>query len=306
LEKAYDFYPYGLPVKETVGQERLWFASYELEHQDTPDYTDDLYFLHARWYFPYMARFLSPDPVRGDPAQPQSFNLYAYVRGNPLNAVDPDGRITLDAYQAAQAASEQEYYDASGERRAFFGTGDWLASRGMLWYTTPQEAPGGGGGQEKAATPVATEEGEGGSVVICYSDGRKEVRKGGSRAWRNNNLGNLVYSDETKEHGAIGAAGGIPGTKLKFAVFPSEEAGDAALRSYLARGSRADLTLSELIARYAPLEHNDTSRYTAFVLKTVGGAGETKVRALTSDQLMKLIRAIKTMEGWVPGSVVKE
>jgi len=92
LEKAYDFFPYGLPVKETVGQERLWFGGYELEHQNTPDYTDDLYFLHARWYFPSMGRFLSADPLRGDPAQPQSLNLFAYVRGNPLNAVDPDGR----------------------------------------------------------------------------------------------------------------------------------------------------------------------------------------------------------------------
>ena len=91
-EKAYDFFPYGLPVPGSAGQERLWFGGYELEHQNTSDYTDDLYFLHARWYFPYMGRFLSPDPVRGDPAQPQSLNLYAYVRGNPLNAVDPDGR----------------------------------------------------------------------------------------------------------------------------------------------------------------------------------------------------------------------
>jgi len=65
--------------------------------------------------------------------------------------VDPDGRITLDAYQAAQAASEQEYYDASGERRAFFGTGDWLASRGMLWYTMPQEAPGGASANARVA-----------------------------------------------------------------------------------------------------------------------------------------------------------
>jgi RHS repeat-associated protein len=91
LEKAYDFFPYGLPVKETVGQERLWFASYELEHQNTSDYTDDLYFLHARWYFPSMGRFLSADPVRGDPAQPQSLNLFAYVTDNPLNLVDPWG-----------------------------------------------------------------------------------------------------------------------------------------------------------------------------------------------------------------------
>ena len=90
-EKAYDFFPYGLPVKETVGQERLWFGGYELEHQNTSDYTDDLYFLHARWYFPYMGRFLSADPLRGDPAHPQSLNLYAYVTDNPLNFVDPWG-----------------------------------------------------------------------------------------------------------------------------------------------------------------------------------------------------------------------
>jgi RHS repeat-associated protein len=91
LEKAYDFYPYGLPVPGSAGQERLWFASYELEHQNTSDYTDDLYFLHARWYFPYMGRFLSADPVRGDPAQPQSLNLFAYVTDNPLNFVAPWG-----------------------------------------------------------------------------------------------------------------------------------------------------------------------------------------------------------------------
>jgi RHS repeat-associated protein len=91
LEKAYDFFAYGLPVKETVGQERLWFGGYELEHQNTSDYTDDLYFLHARWYFPYMGRFLSADPVRGDPTQPQSLNLFAYVTDNPLNFVDPWG-----------------------------------------------------------------------------------------------------------------------------------------------------------------------------------------------------------------------
>jgi len=74
-----------------VGQERLWFGGYELEHQNTSDYTDDLYFLHARWYFPYMGRFLSPDPVRGNPAQPQSLNLFAYVTDNPINFVDPWG-----------------------------------------------------------------------------------------------------------------------------------------------------------------------------------------------------------------------
>jgi RHS repeat-associated protein len=104
--KSWCSFPYGLPVKETVGQERLWFASYELEHQNTPVYTDDLYSLYARWYFPSMARFLSPDPVRGDPAQPQSLNLYAYVRGNPINFVDPWGLKDQGAMSPASTSDE--------------------------------------------------------------------------------------------------------------------------------------------------------------------------------------------------------
>ena len=108
LEKAYDFFPYGLPVKETVGQERLWFASYELEHQDTSVYTDDLYFLYARWYFPYMGRFLSADPVRGDPAQPQSLNLFAYVTDNLLNLVDPWGLAAEAAMPPSPTIAESQ------------------------------------------------------------------------------------------------------------------------------------------------------------------------------------------------------
>ncbi|BCW93554.1 MAG: hypothetical protein KatS3mg007_1448 [Thermoanaerobaculum sp.] len=84
-----DFYPFGLPAA-TTGLQGSWFSGYELEHQDTAStYTDDLYFLHA--YFPQVARFLSPDPVRGDVFSPQSFNLFAYVSGNPANFVDPWG-----------------------------------------------------------------------------------------------------------------------------------------------------------------------------------------------------------------------
>uniref|UniRef100_A0A7C2NJF5 Transglycosylase SLT domain-containing protein n=1 Tax=Thermoanaerobaculum aquaticum TaxID=1312852 RepID=A0A7C2NJF5_9BACT len=157
LEKAYDFFPYGLPVKETVGQERLWFGGYELEHQNTPDYTDDLYFLHARWYFPSMARFLSPDPVRGDPAQPQSLNLYAYVRGNPLNAVDPDGRAALWLTPSreramAMAASEADFVDSLAV---------WMLMKDMIWYALPQQSPGAGGG---GGNPWQSSQGGGGGA----------------------------------------------------------------------------------------------------------------------------------------------
>ena len=54
--------------------------------------TEYLDYMHARFYDPNLGRFLSVDPGDDtDPAQPQSWNKYAYVRNNPVNATDPTG-----------------------------------------------------------------------------------------------------------------------------------------------------------------------------------------------------------------------
>jgi len=48
----------------------------------------------ARYLSMEQGRFTTPDPfgdVIADPTNPQSWNLYAYVRNNPLNLVDPSG-----------------------------------------------------------------------------------------------------------------------------------------------------------------------------------------------------------------------
>ena len=68
------------------------------------------------------------------------------------------------------------------------------------------------------------------AVVYTADDGRRLVREGGSRSWRNNNPGNMRYTGFSRDKGAIGTA-------AKFAVFPSVETGRAAL-SLLLRGSK--------------------------------------------------------------------
>ena len=48
----------------------------------------------ARYFGSSMGRFLSPDPsgiFLGNLGDPQQLNLYAYVRNNPINNIDPDG-----------------------------------------------------------------------------------------------------------------------------------------------------------------------------------------------------------------------
>lgn len=52
--------------------------------------------MHARFYNPQTGRFLSTDPADSAiPTQPQSWNKYGYVLGNPLRMVDPDGQVPL-------------------------------------------------------------------------------------------------------------------------------------------------------------------------------------------------------------------
>jgi RHS repeat-associated protein len=42
-----------------------------------------LYDYQARFYDPYLNRFISSDTIVPNPANPQSLNRYAYVLGNP-------------------------------------------------------------------------------------------------------------------------------------------------------------------------------------------------------------------------------
>jgi RHS repeat-associated protein len=52
-------------------------------------------YMLARYYEAGLGRFLSADPgnkVRGNLRTPQRWNLYTYVRNNPLVLIDPDGR----------------------------------------------------------------------------------------------------------------------------------------------------------------------------------------------------------------------
>jgi RHS repeat-associated protein len=51
---------------------------------------------HARFYDPYLNRWIQPDTIVPEAGNPQDFNRYSYVRNNPVHSVDPDGRCTIE------------------------------------------------------------------------------------------------------------------------------------------------------------------------------------------------------------------
>ena len=136
------------------------------------------------------------------------------------------------------------------------------------------------------------------AVIYVFSDGTQLKRQGGTRAWRNSNPGNLRYSEKTRKSGAIGQAGG-------FAVFPHEAAGLQALENLLLSDSYKDLTIADAICKYAPPHENNTNGYKAYIKRTTGLNLTKKIAALNTQELKKVIDAIRVIEGWKTGQEIK-
>jgi hypothetical protein len=62
----------------------------------------------ARWYDPYLSRWVSADTVVPDPANPQGLNRYSYVNNRSLNFVDPSGHMSNEHIMALFGVDEWE------------------------------------------------------------------------------------------------------------------------------------------------------------------------------------------------------
>lgn len=127
----------------------------------------------------------------------------------------------------------------------------------------------------------------------------KKIYEGGSKAWRNNNPGNLKYGDFAKGAGSIGE------DYSGFAIFSSYDDGFKALKKLLKTDTYQKLTLEEAIKRYAPeSDNNDTKKYIKDVVDGTRFSKDTKLSSLSDDQITKLANVIKKLEGYSAGTIV--
>ncbi|MGA7416226.1 MAG: RHS repeat-associated core domain-containing protein, partial [Bryobacteraceae bacterium] len=85
------YFPYGEdrysphPANPTNGKEK--FATYTRDAETGLDYA------YQRYYTAGLGRFMTPDPKDGSasPYNPQSWNRYSYIQGDPVNGSDPTG-----------------------------------------------------------------------------------------------------------------------------------------------------------------------------------------------------------------------
>jgi hypothetical protein len=133
-------------------------------------------------------------------------------------------------------------------------------------------------------------------VIIVCEDGSEDHRSGGTRAWRNNNPGNIRSGRFADDQGSLGEAGG-------FAVFENETTGQTALTNLLRTDNYQNLSVSGAIARYAPPTENNTAAYQEAVRRATGLDPDAMMNTLTDAQLQSVANAIRQHEGWREGTV---
>jgi RHS repeat-associated protein len=62
----------------------------------------------ARWYDPEVGRWISPDTIVPDPANPQTLNRLAYALNNPLRYIDPTGHEGCDTNNIGACEDPEE------------------------------------------------------------------------------------------------------------------------------------------------------------------------------------------------------
>jgi len=89
------------------------FTGHEGDGGDNPGTKYDLDYISS-----WQSRFLSVDPAPGDPKNPQSWNRYAYVLGNPLVLNDPTG-TTVNLASISDADDRQQLIEQLEQMTGF-------------------------------------------------------------------------------------------------------------------------------------------------------------------------------------------
>ncbi len=120
------------------------------------------------------------------------------------------------------------------------------------------------------------------------------IRSDGSKAWRNNNPGNMVYNSKgfAARHGAIGSAGGM-------AVFSDESTGRQALISLLKTADYQKLSVSYLPEKY---DKHNAIEYRRMLLSISKLDPNKLIKHLSIEEFERLRMAIERIEGWKEGN----
>lgn len=148
---VYAYGPYGEPAYDNWGGSRFRYTGQMMLPEAR------LYHYKARVYDPVLGRFLQTDPV----GYSDDFNLYAYVKNDPMNRSDPTG-----AYGRGDGFTDEEWKRFDKIQRAAAGDMERRAAR-FEAKADKLDAKGKSGGSDLRATAGHLREG----AAALRSDG---------------------------------------------------------------------------------------------------------------------------------------
>ena len=138
-------YPFGESWYNATN-DKLSFTSYERDSESGNDYS------MARFDVSRIGRFLTPDPIAGNTADPQTLNRYSYTHNDPINLTDPSGMFIapqlyalmheMHANMIGSLYNQFDLYttwgcDSSGEHCGYFINFDALSLLAIIQSKVP-------------------------------------------------------------------------------------------------------------------------------------------------------------------------
>ena len=109
-----------LPFGEFLEQSGTFKTAKGYTNHEQTD-SSGLIYMQARFYHPGFGRFTAPDPARDQHFDnTQSWNIYSYVRNNPIMSTDPTGMLA-DQLNATQTMGPQGAMSGSGDYSFMWG-----------------------------------------------------------------------------------------------------------------------------------------------------------------------------------------
>jgi RHS repeat-associated protein len=143
LGSAGTYYPWGEAKGGTNPQDTWSYATYWRDSATGLDYANN------RYYSNVYGRFMTPDPYTnsGRLTDPQSWNRYAYTRGDPVSRVDPKGTDDCPYLVCVDVSSWGDPFDGFWDVAGPFNNGPSFGYACMFGFIPGCNlAQGGGGG----------------------------------------------------------------------------------------------------------------------------------------------------------------
>lgn len=222
----------------------------------------------------------------------------------PSDAPPASGSGQAAASPQPQAPLQSQPVPGSGQPAALPNAQSGLPSDPV---GQPVDAPQPPAGPDTSYADAASAGKDASGRYVAYTDDQGNTLYkaiDGTRNLRNNNPGNLIYSDFSQNEGAIGKdAGG-------YAIFPDSGTGQQAMRDLLTGPSYNHLSLADAITKYAPPYDaagnpiNPTSLYIKTIAGQMGVSSGTTLSSLSSDQMDELVSHMSWFEGHTPPTII--